>query len=747
MSDENLSSPTLFSLPQTSKEQYNILETFKTENVIISSVAGSGKTTLALQCVTYFNTSRFLIVTYNRALCEECNTKIQKLGLQDRAQCFTYHALLSRVCNNLPCCDDFMFHDLMQSHFGNIDSKNVNTIDVNIPEFDALIVDEMQDQRRHHFEFLFRLLEKSKKRDYRFFMVGDENQLLYDFYKTDPADKRFLLMADKLYARFTDVPFKNQNLTTSYRSTPNIAKFVNKIFDSPLQPGNFKAANKPVEIIVSKLFNYDLVKKLYQIIIENSPNNVAILSNTVTKSRSLKKIVNSLQQKGLHFYLSRNDIKQEHSRIVKQNKVIVETFCSVKGLQKPCVIIFGVDYWLNQKSKKNSSNFNFNQIYVALTRSCAGRLYIVHDANIEAPWLRQFLEDDSLKKVTKFTCIDSLKLGVADWSPIAHSGKNFEDKKITQQKVKFRTFVVHDLVRFIDVRDLKTCLQFIEFTSVTKKEGLQKHSISSGIETTCKNTLVRFGGRQEDVCEIIKKAVCLCVEHIRTKQCVEIEEMMTPFYDLEKKKNQNNDIAFSEEAEKFFLKKRFKQNFALKKARKIKQLYEDQKHLLTYDVRSWLELANGVLCYKNYSCSFYQVKNYDWCDDFFLDDIVQCFLNFFLDRQFVYFNAKNTVFKENFRIVGTVQACNQTECLLVVLEQNFTTETILQGAICLELGKYQTCFIYNLYDGKIMRITKNTDYIQQESVVCEFLVNCKQQDFEKKNLLPNDNLFLQNLGV
>ena len=70
-------------LPTISIEQNNIIEQLAlNNNVVVDSVAGSGKTTSNLHIASFFSNMNILLLTYNSKLKLETREKVQKLGIK-----------------------------------------------------------------------------------------------------------------------------------------------------------------------------------------------------------------------------------------------------------------------------------------------------------------------------------------------------------------------------------------------------------------------------------------------------------------------------------------------------------------------------------------------------------------------------------------------------------------------------------------------------------------------------------------
>jgi hypothetical protein len=667
-------------LPNMSTEQKCILDCLRNTNVITSSVAGSGKTTLALHVVRTYNTSRFLIVTYNRSLSQDCNDKIAKLKLTDKVKCFTYHALMGSVCNK-PCYNDTMFLELL-----NTDICALTEIHF---DFDAIIVDEMQDQRLHHYVFLCRLMQQLGKTSCRFLFIGDSKQLLYNFYKENPADRRYLELADQLFSHFTDSAFCRIPLSISFRTTPRIAAFVNHVCGGYMKSGNLTNQNKKVQFVISNLYNYRTVDYIYDVIKKQGHDNVMLLSNTVSKSNSMKYIINALRDKGITFFVSRNDYKQDSNLLLRKNKVVVETYCGVKGLERKCIFVFGLGY------TKFRYNDKQNQLYVALTRSSGGELHIMHNYNYDADWLKG---------------IDSDCLNIVQFREIKTS-----NRQITKPLI--RKFDVHTILDFVDTKSLNCALTYFQIEEIT---AAHKSDFQS---------LVRFGGHFEDVRVIVSTALPMIMEFEFTGKCKKLEWLLKPVL----ARDQNElDILYQTYGDSVVLSSIYTKNFPPDKVENIRKLYMS----ITKTMGDWMEMSNAVLSYQNYSHLLSQIKHYDWFNHVDVDNL----------RQVVslaapeIWNEPCLYFGEKFTMKGQIDMITTTGIVFnFELTPELTTQQVLKAGLRLVSSGREVAYLYNMETKQLVKITQQSN--QQSQSITDFIVSCKHNPDDLE--LVNDDQFVQ----
>src|SRR5437762_14072287 len=78
-------------LPECSVEQKNIIDQLLTHNVVVDSVAGSGKTTTNLYIANIHKNKKILLLTYNSKLKMETRERIKKMKVKN-LEAHSYHS-------------------------------------------------------------------------------------------------------------------------------------------------------------------------------------------------------------------------------------------------------------------------------------------------------------------------------------------------------------------------------------------------------------------------------------------------------------------------------------------------------------------------------------------------------------------------------------------------------------------------------------------------------------------------------
>ena len=205
-----------------------------------------------------------------------------------------------------------------------------------------VVIDEAQDYNRLQYIIINEIFKKAE-----FTILGDVNQNINPYYSYETLDDlRDLFGEDTRYLE----------LTKTYRSSPEIIKFTNKILNlnhiNPIRREN----NKPV--IVRK--NIDLKKSLIEDInrLQKEYKSTAIITKDVKEAERIFKLLNEELEISL--------IDQDSTKF-KRNLVIIPAYTS-KGLEFDSVIIYNDR---NNSYKKNERNL----LYVACTR-CQHELII-----------------------------------------------------------------------------------------------------------------------------------------------------------------------------------------------------------------------------------------------------------------------------------------------------------------------------------------------------------------------------------
>ena len=336
-------------------------------HVSLTALPGSGKSKVAYDIIERCPDSNILMIAYNRALNDKSNKCIEALQLpaSKRTKSYTFHSLISILSSTL-CSNDEQFSNALT-----LLKTKESMIDWKYADFSLLIIDETQDVRPSYFE-LIRLLVTSvctKPEKLRILLLGDTNQLLYNFYHFDRADARFLTLGPYLFPGKRQ--WKTLQLTRSFRSTFAVASFLNAIVpDHRMLPRNMNPC-EPVDLYICNVYKdpakliCSIVNK-YQSIFQ--PSEILILCPSLNERSPAKPVVRALIRAGFKVTVNRSgrlsDINETTSGEHTTNNIDtirMKTYCSSKGLEAPLTILIN--------SRRELFHDIDNSTYVALSRS------------------------------------------------------------------------------------------------------------------------------------------------------------------------------------------------------------------------------------------------------------------------------------------------------------------------------------------------------------------------------------------
>jgi superfamily I DNA/RNA helicase len=204
-------------LPEISVEQNNIIQHLSlNNNVVIDSVAGSGKTTCNLHIAKHFNNINILLLIYNSKLKLETREKAKKLGICN-IEVHSYHSFCVKYYDNL-CFTDTIIKKI-------INNKERSLKDFN---FDLIVADEAQDITSLYYELICKIYKDNKNINTKICIFGDKKQSIFDFNK---ADQRFIEYAPDLF-NFNSNNWIRCNLPVSFRITYEMSLFINIVIEN-----------------------------------------------------------------------------------------------------------------------------------------------------------------------------------------------------------------------------------------------------------------------------------------------------------------------------------------------------------------------------------------------------------------------------------------------------------------------------------------------------------------------------------
>ncbi len=365
-----------FILPEMSNEQAKIIHYLReNNNLIVDSVAGSGKTTSNLHIAKQFPNLKILLLTYNAKLKIETREKVHLLNLKN-IETHSYHSFC------------FKYYD----NSGHDDKIITNSIRRNIPlkkqvNYDVLILDEAQDMNPLLFEFVCKIV-KDNLQPIQICLLGDKFQSIYQF---NFADERFITMADQLFT-LNQLPWTQCKLSQSFRATKPMASFINNCMLNDDRIQSYKESHYKPKYMVCNAFDnehpYNSVRDFLEM--GYLPQDIFVLAPSIkTASSPVRQLENKIKTRMPHIsvYVPVSD-DEKLDKEVMNGKIVFSTFHQTKGLERKVVLVYNFDNsYFTYYGKEKDPLVCPNELYVATTRSSEQLVLIHHFQNEYLPFL------------------------------------------------------------------------------------------------------------------------------------------------------------------------------------------------------------------------------------------------------------------------------------------------------------------------------------------------------------------------
>lgn len=437
-----------------SQEQLNVIKSLINKHVVVDSVAGCGKTTTIKYAAMAFRKERILILTYN--VKQRVNTKqeMSRLGIKNTCT-NTYHSCGYRFYGP-ECSRDSGIRAVIDN-----DEPAIHPDE----KFSMIIIDEVQDMTGLYYALAKKLIKDVCTKDVRIMILGDFMQGINAF---NGASIEYILNP----AEYFGGEWTRCDLSITYRMTPEMVDFVNAVNESfgtgfrrlmSVKP----SSKKPVYYVCNMSFVHGMLLDLLKV---RRPHEVMVLTPTTRKSKRITDLCNLLSKDGIPIYVTGDNESVENMA----GKLVISTIHSVKGDERPVVVLLGFDDSVLPKMLgKETTNTN-SVIYVALTRA-KEELIICHDASNAFIVPREIIE-----QYCDFRIISPIK-------------KNYVNRKYDD---KCRVKAVTDMVKYLS-NDIKVeCMKHVII------ERLVEPSESLATYYNVPNTVPSKVGGVEEVSDI-----------------------------------------------------------------------------------------------------------------------------------------------------------------------------------------------------------------------------------------------------
>lgn len=427
-----------------SDEQMEIFHHIKEgKNVIVDSIAGSGKSTTIIHIAQLLPEKKFLHITYNSMLRKEFKEKVQSLKIEN-IDVHTYHSFAVKYFNHSAYTDTGI-REILATLTPPTNERQFH--------YEILVVDECQDMTKLYFYFLTYFLRFFKTNPQLLFL-GDYMQCLYEF---KGADSRFLTLADEIWSgalpslSSQPLPPKNSfvrcSLKTSYRITNQMASFVN---NAMLGESRMNACRSECPVIYIRntrtTIERIVINLINRILNEGDlPSDIFILAPSVKGTFSnVRRLENALVESGIPCHVPMVENERITDERVIDGKIVFSTFHSVKGRQRKYVFVMNFDNsYFTFNARNLSPQACPNTLYVATTRA-THKLFLLE--------MNQKITDrplDFLKMThTQMNQVDYIDFkGVAQEVFYMRETNEHEQEQSGKKRVRYITPT--DLIKFI----------------------------------------------------------------------------------------------------------------------------------------------------------------------------------------------------------------------------------------------------------------------------------------------------------
>lgn len=445
-----------------STEQQEIILSCQTHNLIIDSVAGSGKTTTNMFIAHTYPEQKILLLTYNAKLKLETREKAKEWGLTN-IEVHSYHSFCVKYYSKTAFTDAGITNFLSDS----TDKKKIKKNAVlQVPfKYDIIVIDEAQDMSNTYFSLVCRIWQDNNKKDCKLIICGDVNQCIFRF---NGADSRYISLAESVYCDFKPgVQWKTLRLATSFRCPIEVTQFVNKcVLKSDRMFGVRNIGYKP-RYVVCDTFGYTSKRNpktsrpyqevMYYLNQGYKYEEIFIIAPSIkagSGNSPVRRLANALSMAGIPIFAPASD-DDKLDEDVCRGKLVFASFHQVKGLERKAVIIFNFDAsYFKYYSKDSDPKICPNEIYVALTRT-KERLTMFHHVGND---VLHFL--DINHKYIDYEC-----------KVFEYNSDNFRQKSAIE---KPQELAVTQLISHMSESTIARAMEFFTITRIRNKASIIK---------------------------------------------------------------------------------------------------------------------------------------------------------------------------------------------------------------------------------------------------------------------------------
>jgi len=332
-----------------SEEQQQVIDAVLTPaNVVVIAKAGSGKSSVALDCAHKFFLKfslPTLIITYNARLKEELRSKVSAANWNDHIEAHSYHALAHKYFCPKGNGDDSMIHQALQS-------APLSGLGL---KFGLLIIDEAQDMSPLYSDFIKHVLCHCAFKPFML-IIGDPFQRIFgfngatDLYLSNPSSHFAAYLASPLFTRL--------HLSVCWRITHEMAAFVNTHLDPRLlrfaYPEWYAQHREWIETWWDRGIRASPLRPA-------EPGSVVLVTG-----KQFDSVIEMLPVEPPPM-LASYSLKYAQRTLKKHPHLEASTIHKLKGLERDCVVLMSMDSYIEQYYQSPIEHFNI--WYVAATRA------------------------------------------------------------------------------------------------------------------------------------------------------------------------------------------------------------------------------------------------------------------------------------------------------------------------------------------------------------------------------------------
>lgn len=442
-------------LPEPSNEQRKIVEAIANHNVVVDSVAGSGKTTTNLYMAYTYPQAKILLLTYNKRLKDETRKRAKENNLNN-LEVHSYHSFCVKYYNR-KCFNDDVLKKVV--------TQNVKPLRNFV--YNCIIVDEVQDMKAIYYLLVKKIYNDNKNilHATHICIVGDRHQCIY---KKMGADPKYITNAEVEFA-FNQLPWKRLKLSQSFRLTHEMAQFVNRCL---MHEEKIQSSRKGPKV---RYFICDIYREprllVDELLAKYKPDDIFIISPAIKhsyiqyggKPRPINVLENHIKtnHKDVLVYVTNDEDVIDQDIINK--KLVISSIHQTKGLERKIVVYLGFDNsyytFIDKQAPKTRCP---NEIYVATTRA-KYKLYVLHaHPHAPLPFIKTKDILDTCKVITydpfkgKYSAIDNLQtlLNIFDRLICVMGNNNYD--RLASDIAKFATNEIIDkCYSYLEIEQLR----------------------------------------------------------------------------------------------------------------------------------------------------------------------------------------------------------------------------------------------------------------------------------------------------